>query len=466
MSAKYEFGLVGLGVMGRNFLLNVAEHGFSAVGLDKDQYKVAALQEDSSGKILAATGNSREFINALKTPRKIMLLVPAGAVVDAVIDELIELLSPGDLIIDGGNSHFRDTDRRIVYCQENKLRFMGVGVSGGAKGARFGPSIMPGGDREDYSLIAPLFESVAAKVEATPCVAYLGKGSSGNYVKMVHNGIEYGLMQILSESYSLLKDGLGYSNDALHQTYSKWNVGRLSSYLVEITSKIFERQDDLGEGHLVDQILDRAKQKGTGKWTSQDALDLGVSIPSIDSAVSMRQLSALKELRQELSGRYPKPQVQKLKLTEADIEQAVFASFIITYAQGLHQLAHASREYQYNLHLETVCKIWRGGCIIRAELLNDFMHAFEGNADLENLLLDSSIQSILKEALEGYRRVVANATQAALPVMTLASGLHYFDAIVNDKLPMNLVQAQRDFFGAHTYERIDQPGLFHTEWEK
>ena len=452
--------------MGRNFLLNVAEHGFSAIGLDRDKEKITALQEERIGKSLAATDNPREFINALKSPRKIMLLVPAGAVVDAVIDELKELLSPGDLIIDGGNSHFRDTDRRIVYCKEYKLRFMGVGVSGGAKGARFGPSIMPGGDSEDYSSIAPLFESVTARVDGTPCVAYLGSGSAGNYVKMVHNGIEYGLMQILSESYSLLKDGLGYSNTALRQTYAKWNAGRLSSYLVEITSKIFEQQDDLGEGYLVDQIMDRAKQKGTGKWTSQDALDLGVSIPSIDSAVSMRQLSALKDLRLELSNKYPKHEMQKLQLTEADIEQAVFASFIITYAQGLHQLARASREYQYNLHLETVCNIWRGGCIIRAELLNEFMHAFEGNTGLENLLLDSSIQSILKDALQGYRRVVASAIQAALPVMTMASGLHYFDAIVNERLPMNLVQAQRDFFGAHTYERIDRAGLYHTEWEK
>ncbi|WP_340158209.1 NADP-dependent phosphogluconate dehydrogenase [uncultured Maribacter sp.] len=464
----YDFGLVGLGVMGQNFILNVADNGFSAFGYDLDDEKVEALKTlGGDVEKVNASSNIKTFVKNLKQPRKIMLLVPAGKIVDGVIESLLPHIDKGDIIIDGGNSFFTDTDRREAQLQERAINFFGAGVSGGAKGARKGPSIMPGGSKSAYEHIKPIFEAVSAKYNGEPCVAYLGPKSAGNYVKMVHNGIEYGLMQLTSEIYDVLKKGGDYNNDQLHSTFAKWNSGRLQSFLVEITSEIFEQEDDLTKGRLVDQILDKAKQKGTGKWTSQNAMDLGIPVPSIDVAVSMRELSALKDERVKADALYDRPTVahmDKEKL-EALTEKALYFSFIITYSQGLHQLADASKEYGYNLDIAVIAKIWRAGCIIRAGLLADITEAFKAEPTLPNLLLSPNFVSKIKETVDAARELVAFGAQNGIPLPGLSNSLTYFDAYTSSKLPLNLIQAQRDYFGSHTYERLDREGIFHTEWE-
>tara|TARA_R110002074_G_scaffold161480_3_gene319318 strand:- start:47989 stop:49389 length:1401 start_codon:yes stop_codon:yes gene_type:complete len=464
----YDFGLVGLGVMGRNFILNVADNGFSAYGYDLDEEKVNSLKTEGGDlKKVDASTNIKTFVKNLKQPRKIMLLVPAGKIVDSVIESLLPHIDKGDIIIDGGNSFFTDTDRREGELQNRAINFFGAGVSGGAKGARRGPSIMPGGSKSAYEHIKPIFEAVAAKYEGEPCVAYLGPKSAGNYVKMVHNGIEYGLMQLTSEIYDILKKGGDYNNDDLHTTFAKWNSGRLQSFLVEITSEIFEQKDNLSNGRLVDQILDKAKQKGTGKWTSQNAMDLGIPVPSIDVAVSMRELSALKEERIKADALYDRPEVEhmdKSKLEELS-EKALYFSFIITYAQGLHLLTDASKEYGYNLDISVIAKIWRAGCIIRASLLADITKAFKAEPTLPNLLLSPNFVSKVKESVGAARELVAFGAQNGIPLPGLSNSLTYFDAYTSSKLPLNLIQAQRDYFGSHTYERLDREGIFHTEWE-
>ncbi len=470
MKNTYDFGLVGLGVMGRNFILNVADNGFSAFGNDLDTEKVNALiQEGGDTDKVNASTDAKTFVAALSTPRKIMLLVPAGKIVDAVIESLLPLLDEGDIIIDGGNSFFTDTDRRDAYLAEKGIHFFGAGVSGGAKGARLGPSIMPGGNREAYQYVKPIFEAVSAKYKGEPCVAYLGPKSAGNYVKMVHNGIEYGLMQLTSEIYDLLKKGGNYTNDELHEAYSKWNSGRLQSFLVQITSEILAQDDELGEGRLVDKILDKAKQKGTGKWTSQNAMDLGIPVPSIDIAVSMREISALKDERIAADKLYDRPKVEHIMdkaALEKLAEQALYFSFIITYAQGLHQLADASKEYGYELKIAEIAKIWRAGCIIRAGLLADITEAFNADALLPNLLLSPSFIEKVQSTVAAARDLVSYAAKNGIPVPGLSNSLTYFDAYTSSRLPLNLIQAQRDYFGSHTYERVDRDGIFHTEWEK
>jgi len=468
MQDTYDFGLVGLGVMGRNFILNVADNGFSAYGNDLDTEKVAALiEEGGDTQKVNATTDAVTFINALSTPRKIMLLVPAGKIVDAVIESLLPHLDKDDIIIDGGNSFFTDTDRREAYLAEKGIHFFGAGVSGGAKGARLGPSIMPGGNREAYQHVKPIFEAVAAKYKGEPCVAYLGPKSAGNYVKMVHNGIEYGLMQLTSEIYDLLKKAGTYSNEELHTTFSKWNAGRLQSFLVEITSEIFEQKDDLGDGHLVDKILDKAKQKGTGKWTSQNAMDLGIPVPSIDIAVSMREISALKEERVQADKLYDRPKVEAMDKAELEkmAEEALYFSFIVTYAQGLHQLADASKEYGYDVDIATIAKIWRAGCIIRAALLADITEAFKTDKNLPNLLISPTFVKKVQSTVGSARKLVSFAAENGIPLPGLSNSLTYFDAYTSTRLPLNLIQAQRDYFGSHTYERLDRDGVFHTEWE-
>lgn len=466
---KYDFGMVGLGVMGRNFILNVADNGFTAYGNDLDPEKVNALiaEGGDTSKVNAAT-DSKTFLEALSTPRKIMLLVPAGKIVDMVIESLLPNLDEGDLIIDGGNSFYTDTDRREAYLAKKGINFFGAGVSGGAKGARKGPSIMPGGNREAYQHVKPIFEAVAAKYQGEPCVAYLGPKSAGNYVKMVHNGIEYGLMQLTSEIYDILKKGADYNNDELHKTFDAWNKGRLQSFLVEITSEIFEREDDLAEGRLVDQILDKAKQKGTGKWTSQNAMDLGIPVPSIDIAVSMREISALKDERIEADKLYDRPKVEKMDKStmEKMAEESLYFSFIITYAQGLHQLADASKEYGYDLNIAEIAKIWRAGCIIRAGLLADISEAFEANPSLPNLLMSPTFVEKVQGTVDSTRELVAYGAKNGIPLPGLSNSLTYFDAYTSSRLPLNLIQAQRDYFGSHTYERLDREGIYHTEWEK
>ena len=465
---KYDFGLIGLGVMGRNFIMNVADNGFTAYGLDLSEDQVKALIEDGCDtEKVNATTSTHKFVESLSTPRKIMMLVPAGKPVDIVIDSLLPYIDEGDLLIDGGNSFYTDTDRREAYLNEKNIHFLGVGVSGGAKGARKGPSIMPGGSEPSYKYIKPIFDAVSAKAsDGKPCVAYLGPKSAGNYVKMVHNGIEYGMMQLTSEIYDLLRKSANFTNDELHEIFAKWNKGRLQSFLVEITSEIFLQEDEFTDKRIIDVILDKAKQKGTGKWTSQNAMDLGIPVPTIDIAVSMREISALKKERTKADELYDRPEVdsiEKGKLVDL-AEQALYFSFISAYAQGLHQLSDASKEYEYNLDLGLIAQIWRAGCIIRAGLLEDITVAFNENDGLTNLLLAPQFVERVQEAVPAVREVVAFAVKNGIPVPGLSNSLTYFDAFTSEKLPLNLIQAQRDHFGSHTYERIDREGVFHTAW--
>lgn len=467
MADTYDFGLVGLGVMGRNFILNVADNGFTAFGNDLDAEKVNALiQEGGDTSKVNASTNVKTFVNSLTTPRKIMLLVPAGKVVDIVIENLLPHLDKGDIIIDGGNSFFTDTDRREAFLKGKGINFFGAGVSGGAEGARKGPSIMPGGSKEAYQDVKPIFEAVSAKYKGEPCVAYLGPKSAGNYVKMVHNGIEYGLMQLTSEIYDLLKKAGGLSNAELHKTYAQWNEGRLQSFLVEITSEIFSKKDDLTDNNLVDMIMDKAKQKGTGKWTSQNAMDLGIPVPTIDIAVSMREISALKPERIKADELYDRPTPKAVDKADfiSKAEQALYFAFIITYAQGMHQLADASKEYGYELELGEIAKIWRAGCIIRAALLADIAEAYQADENLQNLLLSPSFVEKVQSTVDAARELVSYGATNGVPLPGLSNALTYFDAYTSSRLPLNLIQAQRDYFGSHTYERVDREGVFHTEW--
>ncbi len=465
----YDFGLVGLGVMGHNFILNVAENGFTAFGHDLDEDKVKSLiTEGGDTNKINASSNVQVFISSLSLPRKIMLLIPAGLVVDKVIEGLIPYLDKGDIVIDGGNSFFTDSDRREEYLKTKGINFFGAGISGGAKGARLGPSIMPGGSKMAYKMVQPIFEAVAAKFKGESCVAYLGPKSAGNYVKMVHNGIEYGLMQLTSEIYDILKKLGGFNNPELHRIFAKWNQGRLQSFLVEITSEILVKEDTLTEGYLVDKILDKAKQKGTGKWTSQNAMDLGIPIPSIDIAVSMREISALKEERLHAAKVFSKTSLEKLSKIDLEqwAEEALYFGFIITYAQGFHQLAEASKEYGYDYDLNTVAKIWRAGCIIRAGLLEDIAAAYSNNNNLAHLLLATSFVDKIESTTQSARKIISVAIKNGIPLPGLANSLIYFDSFTSERLPLNLIQAQRDYFGSHTYERTDREGIFHTQWSK
>ena len=464
---KFDFGLVGLGVMGRNFILNIAENGFSCIGLSSSIESIKILRKEGKDFIVDGTESEKEFLNSLSRPRKVMLLVPAGEPVDSTIKKFLPYLDKDDIIIDGGNSHYDDTERRYKYLKEKNIKFIGAGVSGGSKGARFGPSIMPGGDKDSYEIIKPIFESVSAKVKGEPCVTYLGNTSSGHYVKMIHNGIEYGIMQLISESYHILKNGLNKENIEIYNTFKKWNDGMLNSYLVEITRDVFKVKDENSDNYLIDLILDKAKQKGTGKWTSQSAMDFGVSIPTIDSSVSMRIISSFKETRIKAQKLYSKKIISPTSSIKSDdIEKALIFSFIITFAQGLSQLKIVSEEKSYNLNYEKICKIWRGGCIIRAQLLEGFMQAYRKNSSLHNLIFDENISEIINKTVLSIRKVSIYCIENNIPSHALLSSLSYFDSIKSSMLPMNLIQAQRDYFGEHTYERIDKEGLFHTDWEK
>lgn len=465
----FDFGLIGLGVMGRNLLLNMADHGFAVIGYNRSQQKVTELESEIvPGATVKGTSDLAEMVNALKSPRRIMMLVQAGKPVDLVLEELIPLLSKGDIVIDGGNSHYTDTLRRVKYMQDKGFHYMGVGVSGGEEGARRGPSIMPGGDPEAYPHVRPMLEAVSAKVNGEPCVAHLGKGAAGHYVKMVHNGIEYGIMQLISEVYDVLHRGYGLTNDELYKVFKEWNEGELQSFLVEITRDIFLKNDDKTGKRLVDVILDKAGSKGTGKWTSQDAMDLGIAIPTIDIAVSMRNLSALKDERVAASKVYP----SAIKITGVskdeiiqEAREALFFGTLISYAQGLALLYVASKEYDMDIPLPKVVKIWRGGCIIRSTLLEIYYKAYTGNPTLSNILLDANIAALIKSREANTRKFVATAVQAGIPAAALSVSLGYFDAYRSETMPTNLIQAQRDFFGAHTYQRVDEPGIFHSIWQ-
>jgi 6-phosphogluconate dehydrogenase len=465
----YDFGMIGLGVMGRNFLLNMADHGFSVVGLDKDDQKAISLEKEaSSGTTVKGVTTAKDFVRLLKQPRRIMMLVPAGKPVDSVIEEFVPLLEPGDILIDGGNSHYTDTLRRIRSLQQEKIHFMGMGVSGGEEGARTGPSIMPGGDREAWNAVKPMLEAVSAKVNGSPCVAYLGKDAAGHYVKMVHNGIEYAIMQLISETYLLMHQGLGLDNDKLHEIYGRWNDGELQSYLLEITRDIFARKDDKTGNRLIDMILDEAGAKGTGKWTSQDSMDLHYPIPVIDIAVSTRDLSVYKNQRKEAQQLYGNPDSALPTNPDtfiASLHDGLYAAIVICYAQGMGMLAKASEALGMEIPLAEVVRIWRGGCIIRSMLLDRFAGIFQDAPDLPNLLLSQDIAPTMKEKVGALRTVLQESIQAGYPTPGLSAALNYFDSYRRAHLPVNLIQAQRDYFGAHTYQRIDEPGTFHTQWE-
>lgn len=468
IQAKCDFGMIGLGVMGRNFLLNVADHNFEVIGYDLDHEKVEALDKEKSVSHVQATADLPAFIQALKSPRRIMLLVPAGKAVDSVIESLLPHLSEGDIIIDGGNSHYDDTTRRMQYLDEAKIHFLGMGVSGGEKGARFGPSLMPGGKQDAYEPVRGILEAAAAKVNGEACVAFLGHGAAGHYVKMVHNGIEYAIMQLIAETYDVLRRRGGLTEDQLHQTFKAWNEGVLQSFLLEITADIFLQADDQQEGEmLINNILDSAKQKGTGKWTSQSAMDLGVAIPTIDSAVTMRYLSSLKQERQKAESLLNGPQIKVTDQQEAlikDAHDALHFAMLISYAQGFAMLQKASEEMNFDLNLAEVAKIWRGGCIIRARMLEDFMKAFSQDTKLPNLMVSPIVADTLNKTADSIRKVLGQCLQQGIPTAALSASLHYFDSYRTSRLPSNLVQAQRDYFGAHTYERLDKTGAFHTIW--
>jgi len=461
MRKSYDFGMIGLGTMGRNLLLNMADHGFNVTGHDKDPEKVEMLRNEGG---IEGFESLESFIGSLNQPRAVMMLVPAGKIVDAVIDDLLPLLDEGDLIIDGGNSYFQDTDRRFQKLREKNIHFFGIGISGGEEGARNGPSMMPGGDKKAYEVVQNIFEAVAAKVNDEPCVTYLGPGACGHFVKMVHNGIEYGIMQLLSEIYSLMKGHMGLGADEIHDAFRTWNNGRLNSFLVEITADIFRKKDELTDNMLIDMINDQARSKGTGKWTSQQAMDLQVPVPTIDMAVAMRDLSKYKTLRKSASKKYRDPVAGDDAVGLEDLENALFFATVLSYAQGMHMLQRASIEYDYNLDMGAIARIWRGGCIIRAELLQPISEAFKNNPELEHLILDDAIADMLQGAEKGFRKVMSVATLAGISTPALSASLAYFDMIRKGNMPSNLIQAQRDYFGAHTYERNDREGVFHTDW--
>ncbi len=464
-----HIGLIGLAVMGQNLVLNMNDKGFKVAVYNRTTSVVDDfLATSAKNTNVIGTHSLEELVANLQSPRIVMLMVKAGEVVDQYIEKLIPLLSQGDIIVDGGNSLFTDTNRRTAYLKEKGLHFIGTGVSGGEEGARHGPSMMPGGDFAAWEAVKPIFQTISAQVDNQPCCHWVGDNGAGHYVKMVHNGIEYGDMQLICEAYQLLSDGLGLSADELHTVFDSWNQGALSSYLIEITAAIFKQKDADGSP-LVEKILDTAGQKGTGKWTAINALDLGMPLTLIGEAVFARCLSAQKNERVNAAEKLPKQRVafsgNKAEMIEA-IGEALYAAKIISYAQGFRLMREASTEYQFSLNYGDIALMWRGGCIIRSQFLNDIKRAYEKNADLENLLLDDFFASEMQKAEAGWRKAVILGVQLGIPTPTFSSALAYFDAYRSARLPANLLQAQRDYFGAHTYERIDAPcgQFFHTDW--
>jgi 6-phosphogluconate dehydrogenase len=464
---KAQFGMIGLGTMGRNLLLNIADKGIAACGYDKNIDQQKRLLQEGAGKPVQAVATMQEFVNSLETPRRIMMLVPAGKIVDAVIDEVIPLLQPGDILIDGGNSHYTDTDLRIARLQNTGIHFTGMGVSGGEDGARFGPSMMPGGNADGYAELKPILEKIAAQSDEGACVTFVGNGSAGHYTKMVHNGIEYAMMQLISEVYAILKNVVGLNNDELHQLFAQWDKGQLQSFLIEITADIFLKSDDVDSSKsLVDVILDRAGQKGTGMWTSNSSLELHVPTPTINDAVTARDISVYKTERLQIES-YHKPFAVVVNDKAALIQQlhdALYFGFVISYIQGLHLINKASATYQYEINIAEVVRIWKGGCIIRSSILNDIRKTYLQNSSISNLLLDNNFYQQLAASRTAVTEVLKAAMENGIGTACISSSLQYFDMFGTGRLPSNLIQAQRDFFGAHTYERTDKEGSFHTEW--
>jgi 6-phosphogluconate dehydrogenase len=466
---KPNFGLTGLAVMGQNLARNVAHKGFPIAVHNRTTSKTDDFMKEhgNEGQIVGSK-DIKDFVDQLATPRAIMVMVKAGKPVDDVIAELKPLLAKGDLIIDGGNSLFTDTERRVEELNKDGFKFLGTGVSGGEEGALNGPSIMPGGSEDAYQIVEPIFTKIAAQVDGTPCCTYIGDGGAGHYVKMVHNGIEYADMQLIAEAYDLLKNGLGLTNAELHDVFAQWNEGDLNSFLIEITAQIFARKDDDGDGDLVDKVLDQAAQKGTGKWTVQSALDLGIPITGITEAVFARTLSSFKDARVAASKVLPGPTGGTIDGDRdqfiADVRDALYASKVVAYAQGFEQMLAAAKEYGWTLHPGEIATIWRGGCIIRAKFLDRIKEAFDDKPDLTNLLMAPYFTNAVKTGQDGWRRVIAQAAQLGIPTPAFSSSLAYYDGYRRARLPANLIQAQRDLFGAHTYERVDKEGTFHSQW--
>ncbi|MDT2346766.1 NADP-dependent phosphogluconate dehydrogenase [Enterococcus faecium] len=468
--SKQQIGVVGMAVMGKNLALNIESRGYSVALFNRTGAKTTAVVEEHPDKNFKATYTIEEFVESIEKPRRILLMVKAGPATDATIQELLPHLDKGDILIDGGNTFFKDTMRRNEELANSGINFIGTGVSGGEEGALKGPSIMPGGQKEAYALVAPILEQISAKAEdGAPCVTYIGPNGAGHYVKMVHNGIEYGDMQLIAESYDLMKNILNLSVEEMADIFKEWNQGELDSYLIEITADILTRKDDEGTGKpVVDVILDAAGNKGTGKWTSQSALNLGVPLPLITESVFARYISAYKEERVQASKILSRTNDfeftgDKKELVEK-IREALYFSKIMSYAQGFAQLRVASKEFDWDLPFGEIAKIWRAGCIIRARFLQKITDAYDKNPEIENLLLDDYFVEITKKYQQSVRDVVALAVQAGVPVPTFSSAIAYFDSYRAERLPANIIQAQRDYFGAHTYERVDKEGIFHYSW--
>ncbi|WP_407952177.1 NADP-dependent phosphogluconate dehydrogenase [Enterococcus faecium] len=468
--SKQQIGVVGMAVMGKNLALNIESRGYSVALFNRTGAKTTAVVEEHPDKNFKATYTIEEFVESIEKPRRILLMVKAGPATDATIQELLPHLDKGDILIDGGNTFFKDTMRRNEELANSGINFIGTGVSGGEEGALKGPSIMPGGQKEAYALVAPILEQISAKAEdGAPCVTYIGPNGAGHYVKMVHNGIEYGDMQLIAESYDLMKNILNLSVEEMADIFKEWNQGELDSYLIEITADILTRKDDEGTGKpVVDVILDAAGNKGTGKWTSQSALDLGVPLPLITESVFARYISAYKEERVQASKILSRTNDfeftgDKKELVEK-IREALYFSKIMSYAQGFAQLRVASKEFDWDLPFGEIAKIWRAGCIIRARFLQKITDAYDKNPEIENLLLDDYFVEITKKYQQSVRDVVALAVQAGVPVPNFSSAIAYFDSYRAERLPANIIQAQRDYFGAHTYERVDKEGIFHYSW--
>jgi 6-phosphogluconate dehydrogenase len=462
-----DIGLVGLAVMGRNLALNIEEKGFSIAVHNRSPDKIDALMATAPGKRVMGCRSPVDFIRSIERPRRIILMVKAGKPVEDTIATLKPLLDEGDLLVDGGNELFSITEARAVEMMRSGLRYIGMGVSGGETGARHGPSLMPGGQRNAYDELAPILSKIAAQVDDGPCVDYMGPGGSGHYVKMVHNGIEYGDMQLISEAYDILRTVGGLENDQLANVFADWDRGELKSFLIEITAQIIAKKDERGH-HLIDSILDKIGQKGTGRWTVQQACELAAPVPTIAGAVEARALSALKEERvaasRTLKGVTISNGSYDRELLVEDVRHALYASKVCSYAQGMNLLRSASKMYEWELRLGRIARIWKGGCIIKARFLDRIKQAYERDPDLPNLLVDAEFAQDLVERQPGWRRIVARAAEAGIPIPTMSASLSYFDAYRRERLPANLVQAQRDFFGSHTYERIDRPGAFHMQW--
>jgi len=469
---KANIGVVGMAVMGKNLALNIESRGFTVGIYNRSESKTKNVMEDHSDKNLVPSYSIEDFVKSLETPRRIVMMVKAGKPTDAVIDELLPLLDKGDVLIDGGNTNFHDTMARNAKLDESGINFIGMGVSGGELGALQGPSLMPGGQKEAYDLVEPILTKIAAKAPADgePCVTYIGPNGAGHYVKMVHNGIEYGDEELIDESYNILRNVAGYSVDELADIFKEWNEGELESYLIEITADILTRKDDLGEDKskpIVDMILDRGANKGTGKWSSQDALEVGVDQSLITESVYARFISMIKDERVAASKVLPAPKADvefdKKEIVEK-VREALYFGKVMSYAQGFAQLKTASDQYMWDLKLGEMAKIWRAGCIIRARFLQNITDAYDKNEDLQNLLLDPYFTEICKKYQESARDVVALSTKAGIPVPSLAAAVSYYDSYRSEVVPANLLQAQRDYFGAHTYERTDREGSFHYPW--